>query len=662
MKFDPDALIHDRFDLIGIIVVAVVLVSIVPLRGLWNAVLGGASWPVWVLLMAAFLFSLALRRKGVDGEYRHLVGTGVAALGLALLWQWGAQVGGPGPAQAGGGWIGKWLYRLMPVSGRAALAPAFGFLIVGFGSLLWTMTVPDVRRPVSILVERFERKLLRRTAAQPDEPETGRTLPEAHTSGFELPPLSLLRGDEGELISERDAREMARIIEETLASFKVPAKVVSIRRGPAVTQFGLEPGLVASKSGKEEKTRRVRVSQIKALQNDIALELAAASIRVETPVPGKNFVGIEVPNPKGMVVSLKGVLESEEFARLNSPLAVALGKGVSGEPVVLDLAKLPHLLIAGATGSGKSVSLNAILISLLINNTPDRVQMLLVDPKRVELQIYNGIPHLLSPVVVDPDDAARALRWAIMEMDERYRLFVDAGVRDIEGYNRAIAPDHMPYVVIVIDELADLMLTHPEEIEHALVLLAQKSRATGIHLVVATQRPSVDVVTGLIKANFPARIAFNVSSSIDSRVILDQTGAEKLLGKGDGLLMLPWLSKPLRFKGCFVSDEEAEAVTNFWRSQVSEDRGAPDGSVPPWEGVRLAEEEDSDDALIEEAVKLLRGHKTTSTSWLQRKLRLGFPRAARLMEELEARGVVGPDEGAGRGRKVLLEESNESEI
>ncbi len=645
MKFEKsiEKAFENPLELAGITFVISVLLSALFLHGAWSFFICDASWPVWLLLVVTFAFSILLRAEGRGGEKCHLVGANLAVIGMALLWQWG----GTGK---GGGAIGRWIYGLFPGKLGAFLAPVFGFLLIGAGSICWAMTAPELK---GIVLRTFG---LDRKGEKPHEMKMETQALEPLLP--ELPPIDLLRGDEGELMSEREAREMARTIEETLAAFKVPAKVVSIRRGPAVTQFGLEPGVITSRRRGEEKSRRVRVSQIKALQNDIALELAAASIRVETPVPGKNFVGIEVPNPRGMVVSLKGVLESKEFAGLKSLLAVALGRGVSGEPVVLDLARLPHLLIAGATGSGKSVSLNAILISLLMKNTPDRLQLLLVDPKRVELQIYNGIPHLLSPVIVDPNEAAKALKWAIMEMDDRYRSFVDAGVKDIEGYNRAFR-DPMPYVVIVIDELADLMLTLPEEIEHSLVLLAQKSRATGIHLVIATQRPSVDVVTGLIKANFPARIAFNVSSSVDSRVILDQNGAEKLLGKGDGLLMLPWLSKPLRFKGCFVSDEEAEAVTEFWRSQAVELWGDAGEDAPPWIGIPLREEEGSDDSLIEEAVEMLKGQKTTSTSWLQRKLRLGFPRAARLMEELEARGVVGPDEGAGRGRKVLISPDSE---
>jgi S-DNA-T family DNA segregation ATPase FtsK/SpoIIIE len=643
-----DHLPHDSFDLMMIIVVVLILLSIVPFFAVWKFFFGGAAWPVWLLLTATFGFSLALGAKGNGGERCHLIGTDLAVLGIALLWEWASR-----SPRSGGGIIGWWLYGLLPGSSGATLAPVFGLVLVLLGSLSWIMTVPEARSEVQrILAPLLEAMPMRRRGEEPS-PELEKPRPEAEHL-LELPPITLLQEDQGELMSERDAREMARVIEETLASFKVPARVVSIRRGPAVTQFGLEPGVIKSKHGNEERSRKVRVRQIKALQNDIALELAAESIRIETPVPGKNFVGIEVPNPKRMVVSLRGVLESEEFARQSSPLAVALGRGVSGEPLALDIARLPHLLIAGATGSGKSVSLNAILISLLMRNTPDRVQFLLVDPKRVELQIYNGVPHLVSPVIVEPDEAAKALKWAIMEMDDRYRMFVDAGVRDIEVYNKATPSEPMPYVVIVIDELADLMLARPEEIEHGLVVLAQKSRATGIHLVVATQRPSVDVVTGLIKANFPARIAFNVSTSVDSRVILDQPGAEKLLGRGDGLLLLPWLSKLVRFKGCFVSDEEAEAVTDFWRAQAAERQIEGEEAESPWSDISLQEEEGTDERLIEEAIRMLQGHTTTSTSWLQRKLRLGFPRAARLMEELEARGIVGPDEGAGRGRKVLI--------
>ena len=397
-----------------------------------------------------------------------------------------------------------------------------------------------------------------------------------------LPPLDLLTPDERTEISEAAARDKANLIEQTLASFGVPARVVAIHVGPTVTQFGVEP-LYIERNGLQ---RKVRVSRIQALSNDLALALAAPSIRIEAPVPGRPYVGIEVPNTRTALVSLRGVLESPEFQRLRSPLAIALGRDVSGAPAVADLARMPHLLIAGATGSGKSVCVNAIVTSLLLYNGPDRLRLLMIDPKRVELVGYNGIPHLLGPVVTDLKQVVGALMWMTLQMDERYRRFNAAGVRNLEAYNRKVArrageDGPLPYIVLVIDELADLMITAPEEVERHICRLAQMARATGIHLVVATQRPSVDVITGLIKANFPARIAFAVASGIDSRVILDQPGAEKLLGRGDMLFMTPESGKLQRIQGCFVSDREIRAVVDFWR-QTKLEKPPSAESLAPW--------------------------------------------------------------------------------
>lgn len=471
-----------------------------------------------------------------------------------------------------------------------------------------------------------------------------------------LPPLDLLVPDEGTEVSEAAARDKANLIERTLASFGVPARVVAIHIGPTVTQFGVEP-LYIERQGLQ---RKVRVSRIQALANDLALALAAPSIRIEAPVPGRPYVGIEVPNAQTALVNLRGVLESPEFQRLRSPLAIALGRDVSGAPVVADLERMPHLLIAGATGSGKSVCVHTIITSLLLNNGPDRLRLLMVDPKMVELVGYNGIPHLLGPVVTDLKQVVGALVWMTLQMDERYRRFNAAGVRNLEAYNRKMAKrvgedGPLPYIVVVIDELADLMMTAPEEVERHICRLAQMARATGIHLVIATQRPSVDVITGLIKANFPARIAFAVASGVDSRVILDQPGAEKLLGRGDMLFMAPQSSKLQRIQGCFVSDQEIRAVVDFWR-QADWEKPLVSEAVTSWTG--LLDELDERDDLIEQALRELQGVSYTSASMLQRRLRIGYPRAARLIEQLEEMGVIGPDEGVGRPRRVLLSSSS----
>ncbi len=466
-----------------------------------------------------------------------------------------------------------------------------------------------------------------------------------------LPPISLLQErDEGDA-SHEQARIMAQIIEETLAGFDIPARVVQINVGPTVTQFGVQPGTYE----KNGQTVRVRISKIVALADDLALALAASPVRIEAPVPGEPYIGIEAPNPEPTLVSLRGVLEDASFKEIESPLAIPLGRDVSGEAVAADLHKLPHLLIAGATGSGKSVAMNAIICGLLFNNPPERVKMLMVDPKRVEFPGYNGVPHLLAPVVTDPEEASGALSWLLVEMDERYRKFSEAGVRNIGGYNEKAPPEQrLPYIVMFVDELADLMMTSPEIIEAKLVRLAQMARATGIHLVIATQRPSVDVVTGLIKANFPARLAFAVSSQIDSRVILDEPGAEKLLGRGDGIFMAPDSPQLRRIQGCFVSDEEIQALVSWWRTQRPAESHNPTAARFPWTDMMVTEANAED--LFYQAVETIRGRQSISASALQRLLNIGYNKAARLIEELEAEGLIGPEEDKRTGHPVLLEE------
>jgi S-DNA-T family DNA segregation ATPase FtsK/SpoIIIE len=448
-------------------------------------------------------------------------------------------------------------------------------------------------------------------------------------------------------------RRRVEVIEETLSSFGVPVQVVEVNQGPTVTQFGLDPGYIERRmAGGEVRQQRVRVGRIVRLSNDLALALAAAPIRIEAPVPGRSVVGLEVPNEKISLVSLRQVMESHSFVEIDSPLAIALGEDVSGHAQAVDLALMPHLLIAGATGSGKSVCVNAIICCLLFNNRPEDLKMLMVDPKMVELIGYNGVPHLLAPVVVDVEQVVGALAWVTRQMDERYKLFHKAGARNLEQYNQRVSrrkgEDPLPKLVVFIDELADLMMVAPDEVERHVCRLAQMGRATGIHLVIATQRPSVDVVTGLIKANFPARISFAVTSQTDSRVILDQGGAENLLGRGDMLFMSPQQSAPVRLQGCFVSDKEIGRLVKFWDSWQGE--GDQAELFPPWQGFEMDDEEDS---LLDEAIALADKRKTISTSYVQRQLHVGFPRAARIVEQLEELGVVGPDRGGGRGRKVL---------
>ncbi len=476
-----------------------------------------------------------------------------------------------------------------------------------------------------------------------------------------LPSIELLQELSLQSLSEAEVRRKLRIIEETLSSFGVPAKVVEVNQGPTVTQFGVEPGYFERRDREGQITsRKVRISKISSLSKDLALALAAAPIRIEAPVPGRSVVGIEVPNDKISVVSLRGVMESEVSQSMRSRLKIALGQDVAGQPVVADLGMMPHLLIAGATGSGKSVCINSILTCLLFNNDPEQLKLLLIDPKTVELIHFNGLRHLMAPVVTDMEEVLHSLRWVMAEMDKRYAILSRAVARNIDHYNQKKLPQGerpLPYIVVAIDELADLMMMAPDEVERILCRLAQMSRATGIHLVIATQRPSVDVVTGLIKANFPARISFAVSSQMDSRVVLDTGGAETLLGQGDMLYMAPDSAKMVRIQGCFVSDQEIARVVQFWKEAFAP---TVEKIAPPWEGMGPAvEQEEERDELLEEAIAILREQEHASTSLLQRRLRIGYPRAARIMDQLEDEGIVGPPESGGRWREVLIREEDE---
>lgn len=475
---------------------------------------------------------------------------------------------------------------------------------------------------------------------------------------YKYPPINLL-----ESINSQDSKTIAAELEstaeklvETLKSFGVETRVVDVSRGPTVTRYELQP-----KAG-------VKISKITSLADDIALNLATAGVRIEAPIPNKAAVGIEVPNRASATVGIREVIESSTFSSSKSKLTVSMGKDIGGNTVVADIAKMPHGLIAGATGSGKSVCINSFIISLLYKASPDDVKLLMIDPKVVELGIYNGIPHLLVPVVTDPRKAAGALGWAVNEMEQRYKMFADRDVRNIEGYNKFVEtlvdePEvkKMPRIVIIIDELADLMMTAPKEVEDSINRIAAKARAAGIHLLIATQRPSVNVVTGVIKANIPTRIAFAVSSHIDSGTILDSAGAEKLLGRGDMLFKPMGATKPFRVQGCFVSDEEVERVVEFVKSGGKADYDdnvmleiERQAAIEKQQFTGVSEEAaNADDPMLEEAIKVVVELGQASTSLLQRKLKLGYARAARIVDELEERGIVGPYEGS-KPRQVLI--------
>ncbi len=475
-------------------------------------------------------------------------------------------------------------------------------------------------------------------------------------SPFELPPLELLEKPKAELVDSKAViqkrKENAAVLEMALASFGVEAKVVHITPGPSVTRYELQPG------------EGVKIIKITALNKDIALKLAVVDVRIEAPIPGKSLIGIEVPNSDIDMVVLKKLIDKSDFFERSSKLLCAMGLTITGEPVLMDLAKMPHILIAGATGSGKSVCVNAIIISILLRATPQDVKFLMIDPKKVELSLYEGIPHLIAPVVTNPHKAAATLKqWALLEMERRYEEFSRVGVKDIDGYNayvvqnKAIVTDRVlekiPYIVVIIDELADLMMVASQDVESTICRLAQMSRATGIHLVIATQRPSVNVITGLIKANVPSRISFFLQSQIDSRTILDMPGAEKLLGKGDMLYSPVGSFKPKRVQGIFVSEKEVKSIVTFLKAQGSPNylNEILDVKPLPEEASKSAADAGKDE-LYEEAKSIVVNTRYASTSYLQRKLRIGYNRAARLMEELETEGIISQYVGEKKPRNV----------
>ncbi len=555
-------------------------------------------------------------------------------------------------------------------------------LVLGL-RLTFDVTLSDVKRAV----ERFQAYMERyaqTNASEPPQAEKGQAQPsdnphpaparseKEHRASVqitasprgesELPPLELLNPSQGPPLTDKEIREKSRIIKDTLAQFGVPVEVVEVRMGPTVTQFGVQPGFVDRPRAGE---RKVRVRQISALSDDLALALATPRLRVEAPVPGRPFVGIEVPNSQIQVVGIREVMASEAFEDLNSPLALALGHDVAGAPVVADLIRMPHLLIAGTTGSGKSVCIKSFATGLVCNNTPEELRLVMIDPKMVELVRFNGLPHIYGEVEVDLDRVVKVLRWVALEMDSRYKRFADISARNLDDYNRQMKERNepiLPRIVVLIDELADLMMLAPEAVEHLLCRIAQMGRATGIHLVVATQRPSTDVVTGLIKANFPARISFATASQVDSRVILDMPGAETLLGDGDMLYLAPDAGYPQRVQGCYVSGEEIDQVVGFWRKEVG-----PTKKKAPWAPMMQTVEHPAvendyvEDEMLNKAIELVRERGRASASLLQRRLHIGHPRAARLIEVLADMEVIGPPAGGGRAREVLIDDEEEEE-
>lgn len=472
---------------------------------------------------------------------------------------------------------------------------------------------------------------------------------DAATFDYKFPPIELLGGDGGLRTDYKSIRataiDGARRLEETLKSFQVEVKVTKISPGPTVTRYELQPG------------PGVKVKNIVNLADDIALNLASPGVRIEAPIPGKQAIGIEIANKDIMPVYLREVIESEEFMKHPSKIAFALGKDISGENIIANIATMPHVLIAGATGSGKSVCINSIIISLLYKAKPSEVKLLMVDPKVVELGIYNGIPHLLIPVVTDPKKAAGALNWAVQEMMNRYKMFADRGVRDLKGYNALAAEDEglepLPQIVIIIDELADLMMVAPKDVEDAVCRLAQMARAAGMHLVIATQRPSVDVITGLIKANIPSRISFAVSSQVDSRTILDMAGAEKLLGRGDMLYYPIGMQKPIRVQGAFVTDHDVSRVVEFIKSQGETKYDSDIIERLDNEGEPVESDPGDNDELLPKAIELVVEAGQASVSFIQRKLGVGYARAGRIIDQMEERGIVGRQEGS-KPRQVLI--------
>ncbi|PYZ98071.1 cell division protein FtsK [Alteribacter lacisalsi] len=514
-------------------------------------------------------------------------------------------------------------------------------------------TAEKDKRPAHIVAEEEE------TEEEIPVPTASLAVISRENEHYELPDGGLLNNPKktNQTKEHHMLSKNARKLEKTLESFGVNAKVTEVHLGPSVTKYEVYP------------SAGVKVSKVVNLSDDLALALAAKDIRIEAPIPGKSAIGIEVPNQEVALVTLKEVLEAKAMTETDNPLAIALGRNISGEAVIAELNKMPHLLVAGATGSGKSVCINGIVVSILMRSKPHEVKLMMIDPKMVELNVYNGIPHLLSPVVTDPKKASQALKKVVSEMERRYELFADSGTRNIEGYNAYVRREnrsrpeedqqpYLPFIVVIVDELADLMMVASSDVEDSITRLAQMARAAGIHLIIATQRPSVDVITGVIKANIPSRIAFGVSSQTDSRTILDSNGAEKLLGRGDMLFIPVGASKPTRIQGAFLSDEEVERVVGFC---IDQQKAQYAEEMIPKEGDKENVQQAVSDDLYEEAVALITDMQTASVSMLQRRFRIGYTRAARLIDEMEVRGVVGPYEGS-KPREVLVSKHQDDNV
>ncbi|MBS3750252.1 MAG: hypothetical protein KGY39_01970 [Anaerolineales bacterium] len=632
-----------------------------PVQVSWGRVFAmeGAVFSLIALFTVLGGHSLSRAREGLDGG---LVGWGLveafsSVIGLfatGVFSVLGILVGGILGLDAWD-WIENKIRRWMEAEGRSPVEPVSSSpLEEEISPVQVEEPAPESQKPRRRLPPEFRKQF--RVEAHEDKKVS------APPRDKDLPSLDLLISGRSSKPDQRHINTSAGLIEKTLAEFGIPVQVVGFQVGPTVTQFAVKPGYMgeAEEEADEEK-KKVRVSRITSLKKDLALALSAKRLRIEAPVPGRPYIGIEVPNAKASLVRLSPLLESEPFFKLDSPLAIALGRDVSGEPVVADLVNMPHLLIAGTTGSGKSVCITAMTTCLVMNNTPEELRLVMIDPKMVELVRFNGLPHLYGDVETDLERILGVLQWVVAEMDRRYKLLEDTGSRNIDTYNRKMRRrkngDPLPRIVVLIDELADLMMMAPEQTEHSLVRLAQMARATGIHLVVATQRPSTDVVTGVIKANFPARLSFAVASAVDSRVILDSSGAESLLGNGDMLFLPPEEGSPLRAQGCMVTNKELERVIKAWK-KISEKGDLED--EPPWEEMLIEQAAVEEyDELVKDAFEIVRDSQRASTSMIQRKLRVGYPRAARLMDDLADLGYVGPSQGSGKEREVFIDPEEE---
>ena len=703
-----------KLDVVGAIMTVVGILSVLVLfsatrSAITGSILGVLRWlfgwgmyilPVALIVMGMWLILRRIEKLPLLSLERA---TGIISFFLWLLTLMHSIVPLETADQAvligiGGGYIGNLFARILlnGFGGAGTVVILFAWLVITI-AMIFDLSVADLFRWVNPLFVRIRAELAKpikkpETRVPPGARQIAsngytplhrpqpvvknevpglpvRTVKSAEpVVNWQLPDVKqILDSGSAPSVNEEFIQQRSRLIAETLASFGAPVQVVEINRGPTITQFGVEPLFVETRNGRT----KVRVNKIASLADDLALALAAPRIRIQAPVPGHSYVGIEVPNDEMTLVALRDIVESDSFQRNRHGLKFALGKDVTGHPINANLESMPHLLIAGTTGSGKSVCVNSILTCFLLHNTPDDLRLILVDPKRVELTGYNGVPHLLAPVVVEIDRVIGALQWMTREMDKRYHMFAQAGSRNITDYNTRMklqGGKKLPFLIVVIDELADLMMIAPGETEQTITRLAQLARATGIHMILATQRPSVDVVTGLIKANFPARIAFAVASNTDSRVILDQPGAERLLGRGDMLFQAPDAPSAVRLQGVFVSDNEIQNLVEFWRKQVvggspyatAGASGAPvdlpKSDIPLKQGAMFEEMDPPDsntDPLLAEAIDLVRREGRASVSMLQRRMRIGYTRAARIVDMMEDKGIVGPPEGTSQMRQIL---------